>query len=127
MVILFILWQTYLFDYGIMHIKLASKNLFDSFEKSSSCFVIHDTDSVNRICLPFGNTFGLFCFLRVQDALLGNVSPTFRRPRVLMSTPIGDIIPPFPLLKPHGELRRILGRHIRLYKPDWLVLCFSFR
>ena len=34
---------------------------------------------------PFGNTFGLFCSSRVQPALLGNVSPTFRLPRVLLS------------------------------------------
>ena len=35
---------------------------------------------------PFGNIFGLFCSSRVHPALLGNIFPTIRFPRVLMGT-----------------------------------------
>ena len=74
---------------------------------------------MKRSCLPFGNTFGLFCFPRVQDALSGSVYPTCRLPRVLLGTPMGDIIPLLRFRKairhPHGDLLRTLGKHIRLF------------
>ena len=40
---------------------------------------------------PFGNTFGLFCSSRVHPALMGNVFPTFRFPRVLPGTNVRQI------------------------------------
>lgn len=65
-------------------------------------------------CLPFGNTFGLFCFPRVQPALSGNVYPTYCLQRVLLSTPMGDIIPLSRFWKtirnPYGDLCRSLGK-----------------
>lgn len=82
-------------------------------------FAIHGIASVKRSCLPFGNTFGLFCFPRVQDALSGSVYPTYRLPRVLLGTPMGDIILLLRFRKairhPHGDLLRTLGKHIRLF------------
>ena len=59
---------------------------------------------------PFGNTFSLFCSPRVYSALLGNVSPTFRLPRVLLNT-LGRHFFPFLLPKDHSASVRRLASH----------------
>ena len=58
----------------------------------------------------FGNTFGHFCFPRVLDALLGNVSRTFRFTRVRPDTH-GRHYLPFPLLKNHPVYARQPAPH----------------
>ena len=106
-----------------------SKQLLNKNRKTFSCFFsIHGIASVKRLCLPFGNTFGLFCFPRVHPALSGSVYPTYRLPRVLLGTPMGDIIPLLRFRKairhPHGDLLRTLGKHIRLFsfsESVWLL------
>lgn len=66
-------------------------------------YVLGGKDSLFRdYALPIGNTFGFFCFPRVQNALLRNVYPTFCLPRVLLSTPMGDIIPLLASKRPFG-------------------------
>ena len=71
---------------------------------------------------PIGNTFGLFCSPRVQPALLGNVSLTFRLPRVLPSIHWRhySLCHFIKAIRPaHEDFFRTFGMHIRLFSfPD---------
>ena len=59
-----------------------SKNL--TYQQADSCRKSYVGTMHFRLATnPFCNTFGLFCSSRLQPALLGNVFPTFRLPKVL--------------------------------------------
>lgn len=72
-----------------------------------------------------GNTLDLFCSPRVQHALLGNVSRTFRFPRVSPYTN-GRHCSPFSLLKNHPAYARRPAPHLWEASPRLCTLaCIS--
>lgn len=80
-------------------------------------FAIHGIASVKRSCLPFGNTFGLFCFPRVHPALLGNIYPTFRLRGCCWAHLWETLLPLFASERPLGIRKDNCAAHLALIVP----------